>query len=103
MAAKKSFKNENPAMQFIGQGVVEPIPTATEKPGRSIPPMRQQDPSPPMKPNPLYIETKSRRLNLLIQPSLHDRIKDIAKGRGASVNDTIHQILQDYVDGQGAE
>ena len=42
-------------------------------------------------------------LNLLIQPSLHDKIKDIAKGRGASVNDTIHQILQDYVDGQGAE
>ena len=56
-----------------------------------------------MKPNPLYIETKSRRLNLLIQPSLHERIKDIAKGRGASVNDMIHQILQDYVDGQGAE
>ena len=103
MSAKKSFKSENPAMQFIGQqGVVEPIPTAKPD-GRSIPPMRQQDTPPPMKPNPLYIETKSRRLNLLIQPSLHDRIKDIAKGRGASVNDTIHQILQDYVDGQGAE
>ena len=104
MAAKKSFKSENPAMQFIGQqGVVEPIPTEKPFPGRSIPPARQQDTPPPMKPNPLYIETKSRRLNLLIQPSLHERIKDIAKGHGASVNDMIHQILQDYVDGQGAE
>ena len=104
MAAKKSFKSENPAMQFIGQqGVVEPIPTEKPFPGRSIPPARQQDTPPPMKPNPLYIETKSRRLNLLIQPSLHERIKDIAKGRGASVNDMIHQILQDYVDGQRAE
>ena len=104
MSAKKSFKSENPAMQFIGQqGVVEPVPTESAIPGRSIPPARRQDTPPPMKPNPLYIETKSRRLNLLIQPSLHDKIKGIAKGRGASVNDTIHQILQDYVDGQGAE
>lgn len=103
MSAKKSFKSENPAMQFIGQGVVEQIPREKPMPGRSIPPARQQDMLPPMKPNPLYIETKSRRLNLLIQPSLHDKIKEIAKGRGASVNDTIHQILQDYVDGQEVE
>lgn len=143
MAMKKSFKDENPAMQFIGQqGTVDPVPP--ENPTPDIPSTRQQgagnpmppekpmpsiqsigqqgavepaplDPpaprvqslrqqgAPPMKLNPLYIETKSRHLNLLIQPSLHDKIKDIARARGASVNNTIHQILQDYVDSQGAK
>lgn len=95
MAAKKSFKSENPAMQFIGhQGAVKPIPTGKPAPG--IPSVR-------LKPNPLYIETKSRRLSLLIQPSLHDKIKGMARARGVSVNDTIHQILQGYIDGQRAE
>ena len=107
MAAKKSFKNENPAMQFIGQsgGVDRSIDTGHDKtPIADVEPPPHQATQvatlPPMKPNPLYIETKSRRLNLLVQPSLHDKIKGIAKGHGASVNDTIHQILQSYVDAQ---
>lgn len=103
MAAKKNFRSENPAMYFIGQqGAAEPVPTGKPVPGRSTPSVRQQD-TPPVKLNPLYIETKSRRLSLLMQPSLHDKIKGIARARGVSVNDTIHQILQNYIDGQGAE
>lgn len=101
MAMKKSFRDENPAMQFIRQQeAVEPAPP--ESPMPRVQSNRQQG-TPPMKLNPLYIETKSRHLNLLIQPSLHDRIKDIARARGASVNNTIHQILQEYVDSQGAK
>lgn len=96
--AKKSFKNANPAMQFIGQpAVMGTVPAdAANAPLPAGP--HQAGATPPMKPNPLYVETKSRRLNLLLQPSLHDRIKAIANERGASVNDTVHQILQEYTD-----
>lgn len=115
--AKKSFK-DNPALRFISSpeetptpaqavpehaaGIPAPIPgslvSGTANPGVIAPAAA----SVPMKPNPLYIETKSRRLNLLVQPSLHDRIKKIAQARGSSVNDLIHQILSDYCESQGA-
>jgi len=52
----------------------------------------------PVKLNPLFVETKSRRWSLLVQPSLHNKLSAIAKSRGASLNDTVHQILQKYVD-----
>ena len=40
-------------------------------------------------------EAKSRRLQLLIQPSLYEKIKDKANETGTSVNDTIHSILSE--------
>lgn len=107
MAAKKSFKSENPAMRFIS-----PLTEAVEleQPASFDPsPSKQELPSPeppahdvPMKMNPLYIETRSRRLNLLIQPSLHKRIKSLASVRHTSVNDLIHLVLEEYADREGA-
>lgn len=38
-------------------------------------------------------ETKSRRLQLIIQPSLYGRIKKQATNNKLSVNETIHQLL----------
>lgn len=115
MAAKKSFKSENPAMRFIS-----PLTEAVEleQPASPDPsPSKQELPSPaspwsapeppahdvPMKMNPLYIETRSRRLNLLIQPSLHKRIKSLASARHTSVNDLIHLVLEEYADREGAK
>ena len=46
--------------------------------------------------NPLYIETKSKRLQLLVQPSLLDKLKEKAKAEGRSVNDVAHSILEGY-------
>jgi hypothetical protein len=85
---KKTFKNENnPAMQFISaspeedsqENKTENIPTAV-----------------PMKRNPLYIETKSKRIQLLLQPSLHSKIKKISQQKETSINDLIHTILDQY-------
>lgn len=45
--------------------------------------------------NPLYIETKSRRLQLLVQPSLYDKIKKKAEETQTSINDYIHSVLQE--------
>lgn len=90
MAAKtKSFKTQfNPAMQFITQQPEELTrPKAAEAPeGYKV--------------NPAYIETKSRRVQLLMQPSLYAQIKELASGAGCSVNDFIHNILNDYANGE---
>jgi len=80
---KKTFKDEfNPALQFI---------SASEN--------EQKEPENifadiPMKRNPLYIETKSKRVQLLLQPSLHGKLKDMAKQQETSLNDLIHTILE---------
>jgi hypothetical protein len=107
MAAKKTFKNENPAMRFISasekrnEEETSVSPLLPKKEPENTPPFAPQGipQAVPMKKNPLYIETKSRRLNLLMQPSLHDKIKNLAQERAVSVNDAIHTILQDYING----
>ena len=82
MGPRKSFKADladiNPAMQFI-----------------SIPEEKPDAPPPGYKYNPLYVETKSRRLQLLIQPSLHDKVRDKAQQAGVSVNELVHTILEE--------
>lgn len=45
------------------------------------------------KPNPQYIEVKSRRVQLALQPSLYDRIKKAAEAGGLSVNEYISQTM----------
>ena len=88
MAQKKSFKAElNPAMQFIS------TPTEDERKVTTA-----TAPAPEgYKVNPLYIEKRSKRLQLLVQPSLYDKIKAQADAEGCSVNDLIHRVLEDAV------
>lgn len=117
--SKKSFANANPAMSFISDtseylndftltsptkeeieqreaaqvksttAVVKPKPKATT---------RRKKEAPPMKKNPEYIETKSKRVQMLMQPSLHTAIKAIADKKRVSINETMHEILKDYID-----
>lgn len=56
-------------------------------------PRLQEKPPEGYKRNPLYVETKSRRLQLVLQPSLYERVKACASVAGLSVNEYIHQIL----------
>lgn len=85
MAQKKSFKADlaNPAMQFISTPAEETVAeTRAEAPeGYRV--------------NPLYIEKRSKRLQMLIQPSLYDKLKSKADREGYSVNDTLHKILEE--------
>lgn len=90
MAQKKSFKADlNPAMQFISP------PAAEETPA----PVREETPA-GYKVNPLYIEKRSKRLQLLVQPSLYNLIKDRAEAEKCSVNDLIHRVLENAVKGE---
>lgn len=95
MAQKKSFKADlNPAMQFIST-------PATVEERAEVPASNSTAPAPEgYKVNPLYIETKSKRLQLLVQPSLLDKLKGKAKAEGRSVNDLVHSILEEALRGE---
>lgn len=47
---------------------------------------------------PYQQETKSKRLNLLIKPSLLSRVKNIAEQKQISVNDLINRLLENFLD-----
>ncbi len=81
MAAKKSFK-DNPALQFLS--AAEETPSAAYS-GAKAPEG--------YKLNPMYVETRSRRLQLVLQPSLYDKVREKAAEEGISVNEYIHRVL----------
>lgn len=47
-----------------------------------------------MKPNPEFVEKRTQRLQLVLQPSLFARVKAAAQARGVSVNDLVHTLLE---------
>lgn len=104
MSAKKSFSHANPAMSFITSPIVDSerevetqnSSTSNEKSAVILQEKTTFDV--PMKRNPEFIEVKSKRMQLLMQPSLHTAIKNLADSEGVSVNEKIHSILKDYVD-----
>lgn len=85
----KSFKDRieqkavNPALQFITQ---EPI--ASREPEQQAHQARRAQPQ-------YDEETKSRRLQLLITPSLYEAVKAQATKEKVSVNEMINSILKD--------
>lgn len=81
MAKKKTFNLQNPALQFISTQTNPTEQNAMPKAPESY------------KQNPIYIEKKTRRLQLLMQPSLYNKLKARAQNNGCSVNDTLHVIL----------
>ena len=94
---KKSFKDiENPALQFISK---ESIEKAERQDAENLtkPDIKtaQEVSAAPVgyKLNPLYIETKSERIQLLMQPTLKAKLKEKAARDGKSLNETIHAIL----------
>lgn len=92
---KKTFKN-NPALQFISTPAEEekqPVPQNQSEPVRKV---STSTPVPAgYKLNPLFVETKTKRLQLVLQPSLYDRVKARATAEGVSVNEFIHRTLDE--------
>lgn len=86
--AKKSFNTTTPAAAaFISTPATEPAAAAG-----AIPAGYKMDPR--------YIETKSRRVQLLMQPSLYTRLKAEATAQGLSLNEYIHKKLEEAVQGE---
>ncbi len=86
--ARKSFINDNPALRFISdqQESGEQTESKTSSAKKSE--------TSKYKPDPKYIETKSRRVQLIMQPSLYDSIKSAADREKVSVNEFIHATLE---------
>jgi len=101
----RSKAAENPALMFITQAEepqTAPEPQqprnritrkAEDSPLQAAPETRAAATSGQRTPPPRK-EYKSRRLQLLIQPSLYEEIRDRAEAEGLSVNEEIHNLLR---------
>lgn len=97
MAKSKSFKSDtNPAMSFISQESIEKVDGTEE--GATTPTGGKKKAPEGYKPNPEYIETKSKRVQLLVQPSVYEAVKAKAKARGISTNEAINEALREYTE-----
>lgn len=88
--SNKNFKVTNPAEGYFTQPQQQEIqqeqPATIAKPPAGY------------KPNPAYIETKSRRVQLLFKPSVHEKAKAKAKLAGISVNQYICDLVEKAVE-----
>lgn len=89
--AKKDFKG-NPAMSFISQASIDKV---DREPAGGTTPMGKRHIPDGFKIDPRFIETKSKRVQLLIQPSLHSEAKAAAESLGISLNDFISRAIQE--------
>lgn len=89
--AKKDFKI-NPAMSFISQETIDKVDGSE---GKAPAPTGSKKIPEGYKINPEFIETKSKRVQLLMQPSLHKDAKAISDQLGISLNDFIHRAIQE--------
>ena len=99
---KKSFKGENPALQFITQQDTQPAeaaqPTEPAKPTQAT--QHTESAQPTRLTHKQGTEIKSARLNLVLRPSLSQALKQIATMRRTSVNSLICDTLQALADSE---
>ena len=76
---------ENPALQFLSQEEEQ-----AEEQVEIRPPYQRKS-----------REYKTRRLQLLMKPSLHDALKERADEEDTSVNDLIHSLLEAAMERSG--
>lgn len=97
MAKSKSFKSDtNPAMSFISQESIDKVDGTEE--GATTPTGGKKKAPEGYKPNPEFIETKSKRVQLLVQPSVYEAVKAKAKAKGISTNEAINEALREYTE-----
>ena len=95
--SSKSFKTgDNPAMSFISKESIEAVDGKPE--GATTPTGKRAKTPEGYKPNPEYIETKSKRVQLLVQPSVYEAVKAKAKANGISTNEAINEALREYTE-----
>lgn len=112
--AKKDFTKNNPALAYIStensqESNQETTATAkktgeAKKPLETAPQKKRQAPGKPPKGYKInydYVEVKSQRVNLLLQPSVVAGIKKLAKRNKMSVNETISQIIIEKLESEG--
>lgn len=87
MTSKKKF-NKTTALNFISPESVEKVDGHKEP--EKIPEGYKR--------NPEYIELRNKRVQILLQPSIHKALKKKAKAAGTSVNEIINTALKEYLE-----
>lgn len=99
MAKKKTFiaEGDNPALQFMSAPLnirkAEPAAAAgaTQKPAAAG---RKKTTAPEgYKVNPEYVEKRTKRVQLVLQPSLYEELKGYSDKLGLSLNDLAHRTF----------
>ena len=86
----KSFKNDNPAMAFISvKGPGKERGESTSMNGEAPPVGYRLDPR--------YVEVKSKKFGILLQPSVFERLKAIAEADHISVNEAINEAIKQFI------
>lgn len=92
--AKKSFMtSDNPAMQFISASAPETAASAAEP----VTAAEQSDASDIFEISPKSSEHKSKRAQLLMTPSLHEKVAKKAASLNMSFNELVNIVLEKYV------
>ena len=79
-------------ISFI-DGIENPAEVCISAPTEAKP--QGEQPPQGFKPNPEYIETRSKRVQLLMQPSLYKQLKARAKREKRSLNDHVHSSIEE--------
>lgn len=102
--AKKSFMtSDNPAMQFISASAPETAAPASAvnvsaAPGADpVTAAEQSDASDIFEISPKSSEHKSKRAQLLMTPSLHEKVAKKAASLNMSFNELVNIVLEKYV------
>lgn len=98
MTTKKSFTQSSPAMAYINIPEGEVEDTADEAQAdttkKTTIKAKPRAKSSKVMITPKDAETKSRRVQILLQPSVYEAVKQLAEDNNTSVNDTINTILK---------
>lgn len=120
MSGKKSFKGTNPALSYIGSAPKSPdvhtdvdmhtyththdapSPSVSEPAARLLPKHDHTNTDTAAythtyTPSHSRRENKSRRLQLLIKPSIHAGVSELAAQQDTSINDMINIILENHL------
>jgi len=77
---KKNFR-ENPALQFVTTDV----------------PHEETEVPQGFRPNPEFVEKKTKRVQIVMQPSLYEKAKKQAEKEGLSFNAYLHKVLEEVL------
>lgn len=86
MANKKTFKNDPNAL-FISGSDEAPEATAESAAAQDLPIGYK-----------IAKESKTRRLQLLIRPSVYTALKQLSEERGISFNELVNRVFEEYLE-----
>lgn len=96
---KKDFKaSVNPATMFINTQAEPEAPKQPDTPKPKKEPVKKVKELKPVKVQEPEKETKSKRLNLLVQPSVLEDFNKVAFMQHNSMNDIINGLMKSYCD-----